>query len=147
MFKSKLHWYVFCWVPMTKSYTIYLVMAWCWRNCYRWPPRRLSFWQTPVQPTMTLNTTPAYGVFMTSLMHSTVHLIMIESALDISRFNLAYWYMQHNKIGIEHFSETLSLSELLITHQYRQETWRSMWGHVGDKISMALSKTAATPFC
>ena len=147
MFKSKLHWYVFCWVPMTKSYTIYLVMAWCWRNCYRWPPRRLSFWQTPVQPTITLNTTPAYGVFMTSLMHSTVHLIMIESALDISRFNLVYWYMQHNKIGIEPFSETLSLSELLITHQYRQETWRSMWSHVGDKISMALCKTAATPFC
>ena len=72
---------------------------------------------------------------------------MIESALDISRFNLAYWYMQHNKIGIEPFSETLSLSELLITHQYRQETWRSMWGHVGDKISMASCKTGATPFC
>ena len=69
---------------------------------------------------------------------------MIESTLDISRFNLAYWYMQHNKIGIEPFSETLSLSELLITHQYRQET---MWSHVGDKISMALCKTAATPFC
>ena len=29
---------------------------------------------------------------------------MIESALDKSRFNLAYWYMQHNKIGIEPFS-------------------------------------------
>ena len=24
---------------------------------------------------------------------------MIETALDISRFNLAYWYMQHNNVG------------------------------------------------
>ena len=47
---------------------------------------------------------------------------MIESALDISRFDLTYWYMQHNKIGIKFVSETLSLSELLITQPYRQGT-------------------------
>ena len=45
---------------------------------------------------------------------------MIESALDISRFNLAYWYMQHNKIGIEPFSETLSLSELQLSRWNKQ---------------------------